>query len=200
MHEASKSANLQRYHLKRIIDARVRHTVVDTQRCNIEGECILQEDGLSNPSHRTIESMTSHAESTYSTLLYLLLSLLNLPDTSGTLSHAASHLGVAQCFVVLLRAFLYHASRGHLVIPADVAAKHGLREEEIFRSIRERRGAVRGLSDSVFEFAVAANDQLLTARSMFERRKSMVPTEAMPVFLTGVCDFYVADCRILTVI
>lgn len=141
--------------------------------------------------------MTSHAESTYSTLLYLLLSLLNLPDTSGMLSHAASHLGAAQYFVVRLRALPYHASRGHLVIPADVAAKHGLRQEEIFRYMREgRRGAVhvKGLDDSVFEFAVAANDQLLTARSMFEKQKSMVPTGAMPVFLTGVCDFHVACC------
>ncbi|KAF8513761.1 isoprenoid synthase domain-containing protein [Gautieria morchelliformis] len=169
LHEAAKSANLQRYHLKRIIDAR--------------------EEELSNPSHRTIESLASHAESTYSTLLYLLLSLLNLPDTSGTLSHAASHLGVAQCIAVLLRALPYHASRGHLVIPADVAAKHGLRQEEVFRRIREgRHGAVhiKGLDDSVYEFAVAANDQILTARSMFEKQNLMVPREAMPVFLAGI--------------
>lgn len=160
-------------------------------------ECAsFQEEELSNPSHRTLESLTSHAESTYSTLHYLLLSLLNSADTSGTLSHAASHLGVAQCFTVLLRALPYHASRGHLVIPADVAAKHGLRQEEVFRSIREKRHGsvhVKGLDDAVFELAVAANDQLLTARSMFEKHKSKIPREAMPVFLAGVCCIHVAD-------
>ena len=149
---------------------------------------VNQEAELSNPSHRSLESLTAHAESTYSTHLYLLLSLLNLPDTSGTLSHAASHLGVVQCFAVLLRALPYHASRGYLVIPADIAAKHGVRQEDVFRSIRERRRAVhiKGFDDAVFEFAVAANDQMLTARSMFEKQDSMIPAEAMPVFLTGV--------------
>jgi NADH dehydrogenase [ubiquinone] 1 alpha subcomplex assembly factor 6 len=74
------------------------------------------------------------------------------------------------------------------VIPADVAAKHGLRQEEVFRSVRENHGgsvSVKGLDDAVFEFAVAANDQLLTARSMFENTK--IGRDAMPVFLTGVC-------------
>ncbi|KAF8510069.1 isoprenoid synthase domain-containing protein [Hysterangium stoloniferum] len=166
LHEASKKSNLQRYHLKRIIDAR--------------------EDELNNPSYRTVASLTAHAESTYSTLLYLLLSLSNLPDVSGSLSHAASHLGIAQCFTVLLRALPFHASYGRLVIPADIAAKHGLRQEEVYRNLRTHEMVINGLDDAVYEFAIAANDQLLTARSMFEKQEMKIPPEAMPVFLSGI--------------
>lgn len=125
--------------------------------------------------------MTAHAESTSASLLYLLLALGDLPDAEGTLSHAASHVGVAQCFAVLLRALPFHASRGHLVIPADIAAKHNVRQEDVFRG----RPAA-GLEDAVYEFAVAANDHLLTARAVFERQGGRVPRAAMPVFLTGV--------------
>ena len=115
--------------------------------------------------------------------------MLNL-SSSSTFSHAASHLGVAQCFSVLLRALPYHAARGRMVIPAEITARHGVRQEDVFR----RGGNADGISDAVFEFATAANDNLLTAREMFKQagadgRESgggRVPRAAMPVFLYGV--------------
>jgi len=142
-----------------------------------------------------LESLTAHAEATYSTLLYLLLSLRQLkepPATLDTLSHVASHLGIAQCISVLLRAMPYHASRGHLVIPVDIAAKHGLRQEELFRSLKGGNPEnIHGLQDAVYDFAVVANDQLLAAKSMFEKE---VPEESkrnsIPVFLQGVSHSY----------
>ena len=138
----------------------------------------------------TVESMTSHAESTASTFLYLLLSLLNLP--SETLSHAASHLGVAQSFTTLLRAFPFHASKGMVVIPAEITAKHGVNQQEVLT----KGGTSKGLEDAVFELATIANDNLLTARNVF--RGDKVPAEAMPVFAAAVgrflCDVACAEC------
>ncbi|KIJ54822.1 hypothetical protein M422DRAFT_24716 [Sphaerobolus stellatus SS14] len=171
LHEASAVAKLQPYHLKRIIDAR--------------------EAELSNPSHMTLDSLSAHAESTHSTLLYLLLALRQLPEPPAvvdTLSHVASHLGIAQCYSVLLRALPYHATRGHLVIPADIAAKHGLRPEQLFRNLQNGRPEhVHGLEDAVYDFAVAANDQLLTAKSMFEKDVPQASRQhVMPVFLSGI--------------
>ena len=111
-----------------------------------------------------MESLTAHAESTTSTYLYLLLSMLNL-SASSTFSHAASHLGVAQCLHILLRALPYHASKGRMVIPAEITARHGVRQEDVFR----RGGNADGISDAVFEFATVANDNLLTAREMLKQ-------------------------------
>ncbi|KAI0670745.1 isoprenoid synthase domain-containing protein [Trametes maxima] len=164
LHDASQKANLPAYHLRRIIDAR------DAE--------------LHTPTHLTIESLTAHAESTSSTFLYLLLSLLNL-SSSSTFSHAASHLGVAQSIHVLLRALPYHASKGRMVIPAEITARHGVRQEDVFRM----GGNAEGISDAVFEFATVANDNLLTAREMFKQSGGdggKVPRVAMPVFLYGI--------------
>ncbi|EFI27201.1 hypothetical protein CC1G_15026 [Coprinopsis cinerea okayama7 len=159
---ASETANLPAYHFKRIIDARTAE--------------------LETPSHLTIETLTSHAESTSSTVLYLLLSLLSLP--SSALSHAASHLGVAQSFTTLLRALPYHATKGRMVIPAEITAKHGVNQEEVFR----RGPGAEGLEDAVFEFATIANDHLITAREMFnqEGMNGLIPDAALPIFLSGV--------------
>ncbi|KAJ3910482.1 isoprenoid synthase domain-containing protein [Lentinula edodes] len=162
LHQASIKANLPTYHFKRIIDAR------DAE--------------LQAPVHLTVESLTAHSESTSSTVLYLLLSLLSLP--SSTLSHAASHLGAAQTFTTLLRALPFHAKNGRMVLPAEITAKHGVVQEDVFR----RGPAAKGLDDAVFEFATVANDHLVTARSMFHQEGfgGKVPWEAMPVFLAGV--------------
>lgn len=111
-------------------------------------------------------------------MLYLLLSLLALP--SSTLSHAASHLGAAQTFTTLLRALPFHAKDGRMVVPAEITAKHGVVQEEVFR----RGPAAQGIDDAVFEFATLANDHIITARNMLQQEG--LPREAMPVFLVGV--------------
>lgn len=162
LHEASQHANLPSYHLKRIVDAR------DAE--------------LNTPTHLTAETLTAHAESTSSSMLYLLLSLLSLP--SSTLSHAASHIGIAQTFTTLLRALPFHASNKRMVIPAEITAKHGVKQEDVFRYGPQ----ADGIEDAVFEFATLANDHLLTARDMLKDGglESKVPARAMPVFLAGV--------------
>ncbi|KAJ3536966.1 hypothetical protein NM688_g6761 [Phlebia brevispora] len=163
LYEASQKANLPAYHLKRIIDAR------DAE--------------LQNPIHLTIESLVAHAESTSSTFLYLALSLLGL-SASSELSHAASHLGVAQSISTLLRALPYHAAKGTMVIPAEITARHGVSQEEVFR----QGGNAKGVEDAVFEFATVANDHLITAREMFKDTDGKVPGPARPVFLSAPLD------------
>lgn len=143
-----------------------------------------QDSELHMPTHLTLDSLTTHAESTASTFNYLLLSLLGL-SSSSILSHAASHLGISQSLTTLLRALPFHASRGRMVIPAEITARHGVRQEEVFR----HGGEAEGVQDAVWEFATVANDQLRTAREMFEQQevwKGAVPPRARPVFLTGV--------------
>ncbi|THH10471.1 hypothetical protein EW145_g1293 [Phellinidium pouzarii] len=165
LHDASKVAQVSPYHLKRIIDAR-----------DVE---------LSSPAHLNMDTLFAHAESTSSTLNYILLSILGL-SSSETYSHAASHLGVAQTLTTLLRALPYHASKGTMVIPASMTANHHVSQEEVFR----RGPDANGIQDAVYEFATVANDHLLTAREMLkEGQRHRVPRAVMPVFLNAVRDF-----------
>jgi NADH dehydrogenase [ubiquinone] 1 alpha subcomplex assembly factor 6 len=127
-----------------------------------------------------MDSLTAHAEATTSTHYYLLLSLLGL--SSDTLLHAASHLGTAHCIATLLRALPYHASKGRMVIPAEITAKRGVSQEDVFR----KGPAAKGIDDAVFDFARIANDNMITAREMFKEGAGKVPQDAMPVFGAGV--------------
>ncbi|KAI9454819.1 isoprenoid synthase domain-containing protein [Boletus coccyginus] len=149
LHEATQRSRLAPYHFQRIIDAR--------------------EQELHAQSHLTVESMTSHAESTASTFLYLLLSLLNLPSCHASLA-------------TLLRAFPFHASKGTVVIPAEITAKHGVNQQDVLI----KGGSSKPLEDAVFELATIANDNLLTARNMFREMGGKVPQEAMPVFAAAI--------------
>lgn len=135
----------------------------------------------------TLDSLLAHAESTSSTLNYLFLRLLSL-HTSDLLSHAASHMGVAQTITTLLRALPYHASQRRMVIPAEITAKHGVNQEAVFRSVSggAKNATENGkkLEEVVFEFATVANDHVLTAREMFKEDRGKVPARAMPLFLS----------------
>lgn len=129
----------------------------------------------------TLESLRGYSESTSSTTLYALLHLLSL-QKSSEYSHAASHLGLAHSLTTLLRALPFHASQGRLVIPAEITAKHGVSQEEVFR----RGGDAAGISDAVYEFACVAKEELDVAREHIEQDGS-IPADVLPVFLSGVC-------------
>ena len=137
----------------------------------------------------TLDTLLAHAESTSSSLNYLLLRLLSL-HTSDLLSHAASHMGVAQTITTLLRALPYHAAQRRMVIPAEITAKHGVNQEAVFRSIGgggvDAEDNRKRLEEAVFEFATIANDHVLTAREMLTEGGGEVPVGAMPVFLSMV--------------
>jgi NADH dehydrogenase [ubiquinone] 1 alpha subcomplex assembly factor 6 len=140
---------------------------------------VQQISELQNPAYATMDSLTSHAEATHSTLLYATLPLFT-DNPSSEASHAMSHLGVAHAMMTLLRALPFHASKGVLIIPPQITAKHGLRQEDVFRY----GGDAKGIDDAVFEFATAANDNLITAREMFEKAPDR--KVIWPIFMSEV--------------
>ncbi|KAF7288556.1 hypothetical protein HMN09_01384700 [Mycena chlorophos] len=162
LHQATKTADIPAYYLKRIVDAR---------DAELRSASMFQTSG----------ALEGHAESVSSSLLYLLLALKGLGG-SETLAHAASHLGTAQTVATLLRGLPYHASRRHLPLPLDICARHGVKQEEVFR----HGGDASGIDAAVYDVAVLANDHLLTARDMFKESGGKVPGLAMPVFLAAV--------------
>ncbi|KAJ7044121.1 Squalene/phytoene synthase [Mycena alexandri] len=159
LHRATQTASLPPYHLKRIVDAR--------------------DEELQTASYPTSDALVAHAESVSSSVLYLLLALRGL-SSAEDLAHAASHLGTAQTLATLLWSLPHHVGQRRLPIPLDICARHGVKQEEVFR----RGGGAAGIDAAVFDFAVLANDHLLTAREVFKGGK--VPAVAMPVFLAGV--------------
>ncbi|CCA71486.1 probable ribosomal protein MRP17, mitochondrial [Serendipita indica DSM 11827] len=147
------------YHLLRMIDARVAE--------------------VTNPGFMSVDDLTAHAESTSSTQLYTHLSLLSL-SSSSLYSHAASHIGIANSFATILRALPFQASKRRLFLPAELTAKHGVSQEDVFR----HGGDAQGIDDAVYELASLAYQHISTARGMFDN--AQVPREALPVFLSAI--------------
>lgn len=142
-----------------------------------------REKYLSNPPYPDIASLESYAENTYSTLLYL--TLQSLPMASLTADHIASHIGKAIGISAVLRGLPLiafpgpantHSNQGQfsgdvgasrqgaVMLPLDIMAKCGVREEDVLRN----GASAHGLRDAVFEVATRANDHLITARQMLD--------------------------------
>ncbi|GAA6060882.1 hypothetical protein JCM10212_000165 [Sporobolomyces blumeae] len=97
-----------------------------------------------------------------------------------TLDHAASHLAVAVTISTLLRSIPHHAAKRVNVIPLEVANRHRLQEESLFR----QGPNAPGLQDCVATLAGIAQAELRTARECFNGTTG-VPTRATPVFLSA---------------
>ncbi|KAL4821236.1 Squalene/phytoene synthase [Aspergillus spinulosporus] len=147
-----------------------------------------REQTLTNDPYPNLEALESYAENTYSTLLYLTLSAI--PMTSVTADHVASHIGKAAGIAAVLRglpivafpaqaqsatsagdsmaALQGGAKQGAVMLPLDIMAQAGVKEEEVFR-----RGAeAEGLRDAVFTVATRASDHLITAQQMLSNLRA----------------------------
>jgi NADH dehydrogenase [ubiquinone] 1 alpha subcomplex assembly factor 6 len=125
----------------------------------------LQEQYLGNIPFPTLDALETYAESTYSSLHYLILE--SLGHRSTTLDHIASHLGKSAGISAILRGLPILASSSSpssssIVLPLDICAAHNLRQEDVLR----QGGTAPGLKNAVFEVATRANDHLITARKM----------------------------------
>ncbi|OJK01694.1 hypothetical protein ASPACDRAFT_1898864 [Aspergillus aculeatus ATCC 16872] len=147
-----------------------------------------REQTLTNDPYPTLAALEAYAENTYSTLSYLTLSAL--PMTSVTADHLASHVGKAVGIAAVLRGLplvafpqqqqqqqqqnpgagvgQYNNKQGAVMLPLDVMAQAGLREEDVFRQGAE----APGLRDAVFTVATRANDHLITAQQMLSNLRA----------------------------
>lgn len=146
-----------------------------------------REQYLSNPPYPNLAALESYAENTYSTLLYLTLSAL--PLASVTADHLASHIGKATGIAAVLRGLplvafpppqthstsnsglgssLRGIRQGTVLLPLDVMAEAGVKEEDVLR----QGSSAPGLRDAVFTVATRANDHLITAREMLTNLRS----------------------------
>ncbi|CZT01056.1 probable ribosomal protein MRP17, mitochondrial [Rhynchosporium agropyri] len=142
-----------------------------------------REQYMDNRPYTDMEDLEIYAENTYSTLMYL--TLANLPLHSLAADHVASHIGKATGIAAVLRGLPllafppppnHHSNssafggggsgtrQGSVVLPLDVMAQAGVKEEDVFRQGAE----APGLKDAIFSVATRANDHLITAREMLK--------------------------------
>lgn len=138
---------------------------------------------MDNRPYTDLGALETYAENTYSTLMYL--TLASLPLNSMAADHVASHVGKAMGIVAVLRGLPliafpgppnHHSNnaafggslgggrQGAVVVPLDVMASAGVKEEDVFRLGAQ----APGLKDAIFTVATRANDHLITAREMLK--------------------------------
>lgn len=138
-----------------------------------------REKHMDNRPFTTLAALEDYAENTYSTLMYMTLAAM--PMRSVHMDHLASHIGKACGIAAILRGVAVLAAPPRpvrnpggvevgsnrsqaLLLPLDVMAEAGLREEDVFRHGPE----AAGLQDAIFKVATRANDHLITAREMLK--------------------------------
>lgn len=141
-----------------------------------------REQHMENRPFVSLTSLEDYAENTYATLMYM--TLASMPLRSVHMDHLASHIGKACGIVATLRGIPVLAAPSQpiqgpagsvgntrppaLLLPLDVMAEVGVREEDVFR----RGPNAEGLQDAVFKVATRANDHLITAREMLKNLKA----------------------------
>lgn len=142
-----------------------------------------REKHMENRPYASLASLEDYAENTYSTMMYA--TLASMPLRSMNVDHLASHIGKACGIVAVLRGIPVLAAPAQpvktptgmeaptthkpaLLLPLDVMAEEGVKEEEVFR----QGPNAPGLQDAVFKVATRANDHLITAREMLKRLKA----------------------------
>ncbi|KAI5867930.1 Squalene/phytoene synthase [Durotheca rogersii] len=138
-----------------------------------------REKYMDNRPFATLASLEEYAENTYSTLMYS--NLAALPIHSMHVDHLASHIGKTCGIVATLRGIPILAAPSPpvrspdgarvgsgrnpvLLLPLDVMAETGLKEEHVYRY----GPSADGFQDAVFKVATRAHDHLITAREMFK--------------------------------
>jgi NADH dehydrogenase [ubiquinone] 1 alpha subcomplex assembly factor 6 len=141
-----------------------------------------REQYMDNRAYISMDALEMYAENTYSTLMYLTLAAI--PLNSMVTDHVASHIGKAAGIAAVLRGLPllafpsppnHHSNnaahggtpggrQGAIVLPLDILAETGVKEENVFR----QGASAPGLKDAVFTIATRANDHLITAREMLK--------------------------------
>ena len=159
----SGSASSLKFWLLRLINTREKH--------------------MENKPFANLAALEEYAENTYATLMYMTLAAMAMQ--SMHMDHLASHIGKAYGIAATLRGIPVlaapsqpvHGPSGSsvgntrspaLLLPLDVMADVGLKEEDVFR----RGPNAEGLQDAVFQVATRANDHLITAREMLKNLQS----------------------------
>ncbi len=152
---AIRERTLTRAHFDRLIEAR--------------------EADLDDQPPPSLAALGEYAEASSGRLVRLALEMLGVHDSGA--GEAGLHVGIAYSLAGLLRAMPFHARAGRQFIPADIAARSGLSEQDY----RARR-STPALRSATAELAAAASGHLGLARA----HRAKIPRSALPALLPAV--------------
>lgn len=136
-------------------------------------------------THPTLQSHIDVQAPLQNALLLGPLPLLIPPThpSTSSLSHTLTHLSSLLSTTSLLRSLPLNTSKRLTTLPRELAVKHGLVDEDLFRN----GAAAQGLQDVCFEIGTRGMDELITARSHLRASHGKIdPSAATPVFLSAV--------------
>lgn len=113
------------------------------------------------------------------------LPILLPPTNSATsdVSHSLTHIAHLLTTTSLLRGLPQSLSNRKFTIPRDIAVKHKLVEEQVFR----QGDGAPGFKDACFEIGTRGMDELITTRSHLKESGGKIePQSVMPLFLGAV--------------
>lgn len=147
--------------------------------CPLTALC-RQEDLFSGGMLEDYDALETMVEKGHSSLLYLVLQLLGHQDREE-LQYAASHIGVCNGIVTLLRGYSHHASTGSICIPRAVLSQFAVPHKAALSGpvSDEQRKA---LQDATHDVASQAHAHLDKGREWFAKGGR----QALPVFLGAV--------------
>ncbi|KAK9459789.1 Squalene/phytoene synthase-domain-containing protein [Lipomyces oligophaga] len=124
---------------------------------------------IGDPPFASIASIADFGESAYSSMLYLLSESM-IEGRAVEVEHICSHIGRSMGVVESLADFPSALQiRSRVLLPLDMLIKYDLREEDILRRLDLKETTTKKkLADAVFEVATHANDQIITARTMYQ--------------------------------
>ncbi|KAH7041399.1 squalene/phytoene synthase [Microdochium trichocladiopsis] len=142
-----------------------------------------REKYMDNRPFPSLGALEEYAENTYATLMYSVLAAMAVQ--SMHIDHLASHIGKACGIVAVLRGVPVLAAptppvrspsgmdvgagrNPTLLLPLDVMADAGVREEDVYRLGPN----AEGFQDAIFTVATRANDHLITAREMLKNLRA----------------------------
>ena len=123
-----------------------------------------------------LAALVNYAEATSSRLIYLALEILEVRGNAAAIA-AARDVGIAFAISGLLRALPMQMAGRHPIIPAAVAAGHGLNLADL--ALARNSSA---LPAAIAEIAATAKSHLQLARA----KRDAIPRAALPALLPGV--------------
>ena len=123
----------------------------------------------------TLSALEDYAEATSARIVYVALEFLGARKPSAY--QAAHHVGIAYALAGIMRALPFYARAGRQVIPADLARRTGLAEQD-YLTLR----STPALRAAASELAGIASRHLERARAL----RGMLPRAALPALLPAV--------------
>ena len=147
----------------------------------------VREKYLQSTSFMSLDDAEDYGEYAVSSLYYLILESLEV--NNNDVFYAASHLGIANSLVTMIKSVPHFISQGQVILPTELCVKHQISQEEILRGQKPEK-----LAEILFDIASQASLHLDGMHKFL--KESNVPMEVKNVFLPSVsCGMFLEHIR-----